>query len=172
MGIAVPLQEDIEAGFRAARVRSIAPLGPVGIRCAALSLILLTLAQAAAADLTMHRKLAGTPDPYGWYLAESTRGAFSVMLPVPFNDFTATTTATDEPVLRSEIVGSTSAEGIKFLASRHYYREVGAAENYFNAFATGSKGAAPRRFAFQQHKAIGGDLSWEYGGSPESDLGW
>ena len=44
----------------------------------------------AEPQMEMHRVQATTKDPSGWYLAASTHGAFSVLIPIPFNDFTVT----------------------------------------------------------------------------------
>ncbi|MDZ4834035.1 MAG: hypothetical protein SGJ27_09690, partial [Candidatus Melainabacteria bacterium] len=42
----------------------------------------------AEPQMEMHRVQATTKDSSGWYLAASTHGSFSVLLPIPFNDFT------------------------------------------------------------------------------------
>jgi hypothetical protein len=85
------------------------------------ALIFLFLSGLAWAEPQMekHRIQATTTkdEASGWYVAESTRGAFSVLIPIPFNDITATA---DDPKLgkiHSYIIGSKSAEGIKFSAT-------------------------------------------------------
>jgi len=66
----------------------------------------------------MHRVQATPKDSTGWYLAESTDGLFSVLIPIPFNDFTVTD---DDPNVGKIItctVGAKSAEGVKFSATK------------------------------------------------------
>jgi len=71
---------------------------------------------ADSSGMTMHRVQAGTPEDDGWYTACSTNGAFSVRLPIPFNDFTAP--ATDDGKERCFVLGAKSSEGVKFSAVR------------------------------------------------------
>lgn len=68
----------------------------------------------------MHRTQATAADPSGWNLAASTLGGFSVLIPLPFNDFTvkAKDPKTDSTVVHA--VGATSAEGIKFSATKMF----------------------------------------------------
>lgn len=61
----------------------------------------------------MHRVGAKADDGSGWHLAVSTNGSFSVLLPIPFNDFTIHDAAKGET---SYVVGGKSSEGIKFVA--------------------------------------------------------
>jgi hypothetical protein len=76
------------------------------------------LSKDAVADvpkgLKSHRMQAGVPRKDGWYDAKSTEGHFRVSLPIPFND------ATIEPDEKNAgigyMIGSTSAEGLKFVA--------------------------------------------------------
>jgi hypothetical protein len=71
----------------------------------------------AEPQMEMHRVQATTRDPSGWYLAASTHGSFSVLIPIPFNDFTVTD---DDPTagrIKTHTVGAKSAEGIKFSAT-------------------------------------------------------
>ena len=85
---------------------------------------LLTIALLSLSSLTwaepqmeMHRLQATTKDQSGWYIAASTHGSFSVLIPIPFNDFTVTD---DDPKIgriKSHTVGARSAEGIKFSAT-------------------------------------------------------
>ena len=70
-----------------------------------------TLAQAQP-KLEMHRVGAKADDGSGWHLAVSSKGSFSVLLPIPFNDFT-TNEGTGETTF---VVGAKSSEGIKFSA--------------------------------------------------------
>jgi hypothetical protein len=50
-------------------------------------------------------------------LAESTHGSFSVLLPIPFNDFTLTATDPKSGTTKTYTVGAQSAEGMKFSAT-------------------------------------------------------
>lgn len=84
-----------------------------------LTIVLLSMSRLGWAEpkMEMHRIQATTKDPSGWYLAASTHGTFSVLIPIPFNDFTV---ADDDPKvgnIKTYIVGAKSAEGIKFSAT-------------------------------------------------------
>lgn len=80
-------------------------------------LIAITVASPAIATaqpkLEMHRVGAKADDGSGWHLAVSSKGSFSVLLPIPFNDFTTNDATTGET---SHVVGARSSEGIKFSA--------------------------------------------------------
>jgi hypothetical protein len=67
----------------------------------------------AQPKLEMHRAGVNADDGSGWHLAVSTKGSFSVLLPIPFNDFTTLDAATGET---SHVVGGKSSEGIKLVA--------------------------------------------------------
>jgi hypothetical protein len=67
-------------------------------------------------QMEMHRLQATTPGDSGWYLAESTHGSFSVLMPIPFNDFTLTANDPKLGMIRTYAVGALSAEGLKFSA--------------------------------------------------------
>lgn len=90
-----------------------------GLYCVVL--IVESFADSKTADakpkMEMHRVQAQTPDGSGWYLAESTHGAFSVSIPIPFNDFTITEEK-KEGTVRTYSVGAKSEEGVKFSATR------------------------------------------------------
>jgi len=88
--------------------------------------------------MTMHRFQAGEPDATGWMLATSTRGAFSVRLPMKFNDFTVDESDPNAAVLRSFVVGATSQERIKFVAMRFVYRKGAESAEFY--FAKAEKG--------------------------------
>jgi hypothetical protein len=64
--------------------------------------------------MTLHRVGAGTPDQAGWYFAKSTKGKFSVKVPVPFNDYTMEVTAEDGRRLGGHGIGGKSLDGITF----------------------------------------------------------
>lgn len=72
---------------------------------------------AAKPQMEMHRLQATTPGDSDWYLAESTHGSFSVLLPIPFNDFTLTATDPKSGTIKTYTVGAQSAEGMKFSAT-------------------------------------------------------
>src|SRR5262245_16246398 len=62
----------------------------------------------AQPKLEMHRTGVRADDGSGWHLAVSSKGSFSVLLPIPFNDFTTNDAATGET---SYVVGGKSTEG-------------------------------------------------------------
>jgi len=66
--------------------------------------------------LEMHRTGVDSNDGSGWHLAVSTKGSFSIRMPIPFNDFTVRSAdpKTGEEVTHA--IGARSAEGIKFSA--------------------------------------------------------
>jgi hypothetical protein len=102
------------------------------------------LAQALPPGMTMHRVQAGEPDASGWMVAASTAGAFSVRLPLKFNDFTVAESDPKAPMLRTHVVGSRSQEGIKFSASRLVYRRgAESAQHFFSRFEKGHVGTKP-----------------------------
>ena len=67
--------------------------------------------EAEQPKLEMHRLGVNVGDGSGWYLAKSTKGSFSVRLPIPFNDFTTYDAGTGSA---SHVVGGKSSEGVKF----------------------------------------------------------
>jgi len=71
----------------------------------------------AEPQMEMHRVQATTKDPSGWHLAASTHGTFSVLIPIPFNDFTVTDDDPKVGRIKTHTVGAKSAEGIKFSAT-------------------------------------------------------
>jgi hypothetical protein len=95
-------QETIHAHLHSAAARG----------CPLLALIVSTSATAEP-KLEMHRVGVNVDDGSGWYPAVSTKGSFSILLPIPFNDFTTRDPGTDEV---SHVVGGKSSEGIKFTA--------------------------------------------------------
>jgi hypothetical protein len=70
-------------------------------------------ANAQQPKLEMHRVGVSADDGTGWHPAVSTKGTFSIRLPIPFNDFTTHDTRSGEV---SHAVGGKSSEGIKFMA--------------------------------------------------------
>ncbi|XIA62607.1 hypothetical protein ACFIOY_24210 [Bradyrhizobium sp. TZ2] len=75
--------------------------------------LIVSTSATAAPKLEMHRVGVNVDDGSGWYLAVSTKGSFSILLPIPFNDFTTLDPSTGEV---SHVVGGKSSEGIKFTA--------------------------------------------------------
>jgi hypothetical protein len=82
------------------------------VRFALVAIMLCTMtATQAQPKLDMHRVGVSADDGSGWHLAVSSKGSFSVRLPIPFNDFTTHDPTTGEV---SYVVGGKSSEGIKF----------------------------------------------------------
>ena len=71
------------------------------------------IAQAQQPKLEMHRVGVNADDGSGWHSAVSTKGSFSIRVPIPFNDFTTRDEGTGEV---SHVIGGKSSEGIKFAA--------------------------------------------------------
>jgi hypothetical protein len=67
-----------------------------------------------APELQMHRQAVALKNESGWYPAESTGGDYSVLMPVPFNDFTVIGQRTDGAQLKMFCLGAKSIEGYKF----------------------------------------------------------
>jgi hypothetical protein len=59
--------------------------------------------------MTMFRTQATAPLPDGWNLAASTRGGFSVELPISFNDFRMRTQTEDHTEVRTDMIGGKTA---------------------------------------------------------------
>jgi hypothetical protein len=93
------------------------PPARASLRCLVVALaallVTVTLASAQQPKLEMHRVGVSSDDGSGWHLATSSKGSFSISLPIPFNDFT-THAATGEA---SHVIGGKSAEGIKYSAA-------------------------------------------------------
>ena len=75
--------------------------------------VIVSTSATAEPKLELHRAGVNADDGSGWYPAVSTKGSFSILLPIPFNDFTTSDQSTDEV---SHVVGGKSSEGIKFMA--------------------------------------------------------
>lgn len=71
-------------------------------------------AEAPKPQVEMHRTQAGEKDASGWYPAKPTKGHFSVLSPIPFNDYTIVTEDPNIGVLTLHGVGSKSADGMEF----------------------------------------------------------
>jgi hypothetical protein len=79
----------------------------------ALIILASVMAQAQQPKLDMHRAGVSADDGSGWHAAVSTKGAFSIRVPIPFNDFSIHDAGTGEV---SHVIGGKSSEGIKFAA--------------------------------------------------------
>jgi hypothetical protein len=114
----------------------------------------------AETTIQMHRIQVSEKDSSGWHPARSTNGRFSVLLPLPFNDFSASGDDSSE-VLRSEVLGGKSTEGIMFSATRIYYVRGELAEKYFSNFKSGKvfSGAQTRAIRFKNHDAVDIEVS-------------
>ena len=66
--------------------------------------------------LEMHRAGVTNKDPSGWHLAVSTKGSFSVRMPIPFNDFTVRSTDPKTGEELTHVIGGKSTEGIRLSA--------------------------------------------------------
>src|SRR5262245_13655366 len=73
-------------------------------------------ARAQQPKLEMHRTGVVSTDPSGWHLAVSTKGSFSVRMPIPFNDFTVRSTDAKTGEEVTHVIGGKSTEGIKLSA--------------------------------------------------------
>jgi hypothetical protein len=82
-----------------------------------LTLIMLppVAARAQQPKLEMHRSGVVSQDPSGWHLAVSTKGSFSVRMPIPFNDFTVRSTDPKSEEV-THVIGGKSSEGIRVSA--------------------------------------------------------
>jgi hypothetical protein len=74
------------------------------------------VAQAQQPKLEMHRTGVDSKDPSGWHLAVSTKGSFSVRMPIPFNDFSVRSTDPKAGEEVTHVIGGKSVEGIKVSA--------------------------------------------------------
>ncbi len=84
------------------------------IRYFTLTFLLLLTSISYSKPLTMHRQQATVEHESGWNYAESTEGSFSVLMPIPFNDFTVTDDDPKEGMIQTFGIGSKTLEGIKF----------------------------------------------------------
>ena len=80
----------------------------------ALPLASTNAAVAAPPNTEIHRKSVDALDAAGWQPAVSTKGQFSIRVPVAFNDFTIR--ATDENIgeMVVHVIGGRNDEGVKF----------------------------------------------------------
>ena len=69
--------------------------------------------------LEMHRTAVNEPDASGWHLAVSSKGGFSVRMPIPFNDFSVHSTDSNIGDVVVHAIGAKSSEGIKFTVTEN-----------------------------------------------------
>lgn len=69
---------------------------------------------AAAPKLEMHRQMVQQKNADGLYPAASTRGHFSIISPIPFNDYTITTEDPNIGTLTMHGIGSKSVDDMEF----------------------------------------------------------
>lgn len=97
----------------------------------------------AQPKLEMHRASVNTDDGSGWHPAVSTKGSFSIRVPIPFNDFTTYDARTGEV---SHVIGGKSSEGIKFVV----------AELPINANTPDDLGTIPKSFSSNPANKVSG----------------
>lgn len=124
----------------------------------------------AQPDIKMHRvQDTTTRDASGWYKATSTEGHFTVMLPVPFNDFTITSKDSAGGVLRMFVIGTKTEEGIKFTVTEAPYMKKGMdpdLNGIIHEFeGDGNRITAVSRESWQGHPAISFRLSGRSSGA-------
>ncbi|MFO1171790.1 MAG: hypothetical protein U1E49_12590 [Hyphomicrobiaceae bacterium] len=88
--------------------------------------MLLGVASAAPAradepNLTMHRATVSADDGTGWHKAVSTKGAFEVLLPAPFNDFTVAGTDGNVGDYAIHTLGTETPDGLKLSVTEMPY---------------------------------------------------
>jgi hypothetical protein len=99
------------------RVSGGTPMAFVRLLLLFLTLVLVMLPpvapRAQQPKLEMHRAGVVSKDPSGRHLGVSTKGSFSVRMPIPFNDFTVRSTDPKTSQEVTHVIGGTSTEGIK-----------------------------------------------------------
>lgn len=69
------------------------------------------------AYMTMYLTQAQSPLDFGWNLARSTKGAFSVEVPLPYNDFRVRSAAEDGVEITADSVGGKTPGKLSWMAS-------------------------------------------------------
>lgn len=80
-----------------------------------------TPARAGDPNLTMHRATVSADDRTGWHKAVSTKGAFEVLLPAPFNDFTVAGTDGNVGDYAIHTLGTETPDGLKLSVTEMPY---------------------------------------------------
>ncbi len=91
-----------------------------GVMLLTLSVISMPMAESSpvkkpAPVVEVHRQGVSIKDSTGLYPAQSTLGNFSVLMPIPFNDFSILTQRGDGSPLRMDCIGGKTTEGVKFM---------------------------------------------------------
>jgi hypothetical protein len=104
---------------------------------------------------TDHRIAAGKPNFAGWYLAKSTKGNYSVQLPLAFDDFTVIEDKKSD-IDRNEMIMANGSDGVFYAVTRIYYRDDGQAAYYFKNFIEGkvAEGAEVKRIKVREYDAV------------------
>jgi hypothetical protein len=109
-------------------------------------------------NVKMHRIQAQTPSGSDWFLAKSTEGSFSVLMPIPFNDFTVGDDIPGIGSYKSFAIGAQSVEGIKISAVEMPLTNGRASTNFdetiHNLEAGGSKISEVDKTFFQGWPAV------------------
>jgi hypothetical protein len=119
-----------------------------------------TMPRVQAATPEIHRIQAGTPDQSGWITAASTYGRFTVKVPIQYNDVTVQDNDSTSLTRKVETVGCKSSEGIKFSASKVFYKSPGAAAKQLGKLKSGGglPGANVTPITLNDHEAL--DISF------------
>lgn len=98
----------------------------------------------------MHRQGVSEKDAHGWYPADSTLGGFSVLMPIPFNDFSISSRRTDGSPLRMDCLGGRTAEGVKFMVSGGpWFRKKPQLKDLYEGFRKGGEVLSPPKYRDQ-----------------------
>ena len=72
------------------------------------------IAASADPNVELHRKWVEEKNADGWYPAKSTKGSFSIVSPIPFNDYTITANDPNIGLLTIHGIGSKNNDGYEF----------------------------------------------------------
>lgn len=97
-----------------------------------------------APTVKVHRSTAGEMDASGWADAKSTDGAYSVRLPMKFNDITLVSNDPSAPVERIAVIIGQGVDNIKFTATRIVYRQAHEGPQNFRLVASGKGGLSQK----------------------------
>lgn len=74
----------------------------------------LTVCAGGEPQMVMHRQLVSVKDRDGWYPAKSTEGGYSVLMPLPFSDFSVVGERTDGSSFKMHVLVGKTVDGVKF----------------------------------------------------------
>jgi len=98
----------------------------------------------------MHRQGVSEKDANGWYPADSTLGGFSVLMPIPFNDFSISSRRTDGSPLRMDCLGGRTADGVKFMVSGGpWFLKKPQLKDLYEGFQKGGEALSPPKYLDQ-----------------------